>query len=207
MENESGLKEGLNMALEAQGTNSKKKWGYIMKDYNDLVGSPTAAIGSSTDANAIQESKLLFSKREPCAYFNNCTLCLIKPHAVKEGLTGEIVNAILEQGFRITAMEMMYMTEAQASDFFVVYKGVLPEYNDFVAEMSTGPCVAMEIREEGGKVTQNFREFCGPHDPDLARTLRPNTLRALFGTSKVKNAVHCTDLPEDALEEVFYFFQ
>ena len=54
-----------------------------------------------------------------------------------------------------------------------------------MAEMSTGPCVAMEIREEGGKVTGNFREFCGPHDPDLARSLRPNTLRALFGKDKV----------------------
>ena len=54
-----------------------------------------------------------------------------------------------------------------------------------MSEMSTGPCVAMEIREEGGKVTGNFREFCGPHDPDLARSLRPNTLRALFGKDKV----------------------
>ena len=45
------------MALEAQGTNSRKKWGWITKDYNDLVGSSTAAIGSadnSDDANIHQ---------------------------------------------------------------------------------------------------------------------------------------------------------
>ena len=33
-----------------------------------------------------------------------------------------------------------------------------------------------------------------------------HSLRALYGTSKVKNAVHCTDLPEDGALEVDYFF-
>ncbi|RLV99025.1 hypothetical protein DV515_00010233, partial [Chloebia gouldiae] len=36
----------------------------------------------------------------------------------------------------------------------------------------------------------------------LARHLRPGTLRAVFGTDKIQNAVHCTDLPEDGLLEV-----
>jgi nucleoside diphosphate kinase len=38
---------------------------------------------------------------------------------------------------------------------------------------------------------------------ELARKLRPNTLRAKYGKTKVQNAVHCTDLPEDGLLEVF----
>jgi hypothetical protein len=37
---------------------------------------------------------------------------------------------------------------------------------------------------------------------ELARKLRPSTLRAKFGKTKVQNAVHCTDLPEDGLLEV-----
>ncbi len=61
----SGLKEGLNMALEAQGENSRKKWGWIMKDYNDLVGSSNAAIGSSSDANAVQVNLPPFSPPSP----------------------------------------------------------------------------------------------------------------------------------------------
>ncbi|KAA3679065.1 uncharacterized protein DEA37_0004354, partial [Paragonimus westermani] len=32
---------------------------------------------------------------------------------------------------------------------------------------------------------------------EIARFLRPETLRAKFGVSKVRNAVHCTDLPDD----------
>ena len=41
----------------------------------------------------------------------------------------------------------------------------------------------------------------------MARTLRPQTLRALFGLDKVKNGIHCTDLPEDSVLEVEYFFR
>ena len=40
---------------------------------------------------------------------------------------------------------------------------------------------------------------------EIARHLRPRTLRALYGKDKIMNAVHCTDLPEDGLLEVILF--
>jgi nucleoside-diphosphate kinase len=60
------------------------------------------------------------------------------------------------------------------------------------------------VRQEN--VVESFRTLCGPHDPDLAKIVRKNTLRSVFGTDKVRNAVHCTDLPEDGIIEVEYFF-
>ncbi len=51
-----------------------------------------------------------------------------------------------------------------------------------------------------------LRELCGPNDPQMAQSMKPKSLRAIFGKDKVRNAVHCTDLPEDALIEVEYFF-
>ena len=51
-----------------------------------------------------------------------------------------------------------------------------------------------------------LRELCGAHDPEIASHLHTSSLRALYGVSKVKNAVHCSDLPEDAPLEVDYFF-
>jgi len=44
-------------------------------------------------------------------------------------------------------------------------------------------------------------------DPEIAKNFRPNTLRGRFGCDRVKNAVHCTDLPEDGVIESSYFFQ
>jgi nucleoside-diphosphate kinase len=60
------------------------------------------------------------------------------------------------------------------------------------------------VRQEN--VVESFRTLCGPHDPDLAKIVRKNTIRSVFGTDKVRNAVHCTDLPEDGIIEVEYFF-
>jgi len=63
----------------------------------------------------------------------------------------------------------------------------------------------MEIRQEN--VVETFRSLSGPMDPEIAKSLRPNTLRARFGVDRVRNAVHCTDLPEDGVLESQYFFQ
>ena len=60
------------------------------------------------------------------------------------------------------------------------------------------------MRQEN--VVPSLRELCGPHDPELARTVRPKSLRAVFGQDKAKNGVHCTDLVEDGILEVEYFF-
>ncbi|KAM9503469.1 nucleoside diphosphate kinase homolog 7-like [Salvelinus alpinus] len=100
---------------------------------------------------------------------------------------------------------MFNMDRANAEEFLEVYKGVVTEYPNMVAELCSGPCMALEIRGTGSPKT--FREFCGPADPEIARHLRPASLRALYGKTKVQNAIHCTDLPEDGVLEVQYFFK
>lgn len=78
-----------------------------------------------------------------------------------------------------------------------------------VGELQSGPCIAMEIthKDENCDIHTDFRKLCGPMDPDIARQIRPNTLRAKYGNTKVQNAVHCSDLPEDGPLEVEYFFK
>lgn len=41
---------------------------------------------------------------------------------------------------------------------------------------------------------------------EIAKKIRPNTIRAQFGKTKVENAVHVTDLPDDASLEVSFGF-
>ncbi len=136
---------------------------------------------------------------------NNCTCCIIKPHAVQQRLVGKIIDTILSEGFEISALEMFYLEKPTAEEFFEIYKGVFPEYGAMIDHLSTGgPIVAMEIRQEDAVNT--FRKFCGPHDPDQARALNPGSLRAQFGIDRVRNAIHCTDLVEDGVLECEYFF-
>ena len=136
--------------------------------------------------------------------FNNCSCCIIKPHAVASGDAGKIIDIILEEGFEISAMEMFTLDKPTAEEFFEIYKGVLPEFVAIIEHMITGPCIVMEIRQENA--VRSFRELAGPMDPEIAKNLRPRTIRAKFGISRVQNAIHCTDLTEDGTLESEYFF-
>lgn len=95
---------------------------------------------------------------------------------------------------------MFYMNRPSIEEFYDVYKGVLPEYVPLIEHFISGPCIVLEIRQENAVLA--FRELVGPHDPEIAKYLRPNTIRAKFGQDRVRNAVHCTDLPEDGVIEV-----
>jgi nucleoside-diphosphate kinase len=63
------------------------------------------------------------------ALLTNCSLCLIKPHAVASGLTGKIIDRILEEGFEISAIQTFFLDRSTCEDFFELYKGILPEYS------------------------------------------------------------------------------
>lgn len=65
--------------------------------------------------------------------------------------------------------------------------------------------MAIEVRAQNAVLT--FRETAGPWDVELAKELRPDTIRGLFGEDKVRSAVHCTDLPTDGELECEYCFR
>jgi nucleoside-diphosphate kinase len=163
-----------------------------------------AVHGSSSSPKAEEEIEFFFGRNWPTtALFNNCSLCIVRPHAFVSS-AGEIVNRILAEGFEISAMQLWCLDKASAEEFLEVYKGVLPEYHDMVSQLCAGPCLVMEVRQEDA--VNSFRKLVGPHDPEVAKHLRSTTLRAQYGLDRVRNAVHCTDLPEDGLLEVEYFF-
>lgn len=182
---------------------------------SEAPSSIRALFGADTIRNAVHgsenfqqkkaESDLFFSSEMGTpAMFTNCTCCVIKPHALQSGQAGQIIDAILEEGFEISAMQLFNMDRPTAEEFFEIYKGVLPEFSAIIDNMTNGPCIVLEVRQEN--VVKAFRDFCGPMDPEIAKNLRPNTLRARFGIDRCRNAVHCTDLPEDGSLETEYWF-
>lgn len=146
---------------------------------------------------------------------NNCTCCVIRPHIVKERKVGAVVSDITSRGFTISAMKMVRLDKTASAEFLSVYKGVLPDYVGLVDEMSSGPCLVLEIKKGSGSssidkeddIVEEFRKACGPWDHSVACELHPESIRAKFGTSSVLNAVHCTDLPKDGPIECGFFFK
>eukprot|EP00803_Ostreobium_quekettii_P001962 evm.model.scf_1540.1 EVM.evm.TU.scf_1540.1 scf_1540:9235-12428(-) len=174
-------------------------------------GTMNACHGSDSPAAAAEELNFFFgsgSTVRRCGTNQGTTLAIVKPHAVRDGATGLIVDLIQEK-FSINAMEMLSLDQANAAEFYEVYRGVVnpAEYNGMVDELISGLFIVMEVADRDSlEAVEPFREFCGPADPEIARVLRPKSLRARFGVNKVQNAVHCTDLPEDGELEVSYFF-
>merc|ERR1712241_1412697 len=105
---------------------------------------------------------------------------------------GKIISSIQNDGFEISAAQTFHLSRPEAEELLEGYKGVLPYYSDLVEVMTSGPCLAMELRCEKD-VVERFRTLCGPYDVDMAKHLRPNSLRARFGIDNPKNAVHSTD--------------
>ncbi|RXM98875.1 Nucleoside diphosphate kinase 7 [Acipenser ruthenus] len=141
-------------------------------------GTKNAGHGSDSLASAARELEFFFPStgRGPSntAKYSDCTCCLIKPHAITEELTGKILNAISDAGFEISALQMFILDRANAEEFYEIYKGVVAEYTGMVAELCSGPCMALEIH--GSEAPKTFREFCGPADPRLEERQVPHLL-------------------------------
>ena len=178
-----------------------------LKQINDMMSSLNYGIAcASTAEEVINFDKFFFSRRPTTAVYSNCTCCVIKPHAIKDRNSGAILGAILSLGFEVSAMELFHMERPAAAEFLEVYDSVVKECYHMVDELCSGPMVAMEIRA-GSDVVNAFRNSVGPWDVDMAKELYPDSIRARFGETMVQNAIHCTDLPKDGINEVQYFFE
>eukprot|EP01084_Bolivina_argentea_P206268 352206_1 len=150
------------------------------------------------------------------------SLCLIKPHALSAAPS--LIVDILNEGFTIAAVTTKKMTLSEVRDFYQVYNGVVKEYSYMVEQLLSGSVIALQIKCAGFAASQEkentnknaintnqsfieFREFVGPKDPEIAKYIRPHTLRAKYGFDRVQNAIHCTDLEEDGNLESRFFFQ
>jgi nucleoside-diphosphate kinase len=128
------------------------------------------------------------------------TLSIVKPDAVAKGHVGEILARFEKAGLTLVAAKLLWLSEKQARQFYAVHKE-RPFYNSLVAFMSSGP-VLVSVLEGAGAIAKN-RELMGATDPAKANA---GTLRRDFGASIDHNAVHGSDAPQTAAEEVAFFF-
>lgn len=130
----------------------------------------------------------------------NTTLAIIKPDAVASGKAGAIIAHLEGAGFRVRALRMTRLNEAQAGAFYAVHRE-RPFYASLVAFMTSGPVVPMVLEAEGA--VRLLRDTIGATDPAEAAE---GTVRRLYAESKGRNAIHASDSDENAANEIAFFF-
>jgi nucleoside-diphosphate kinase len=97
-------------------------------------------------------------------------------------------------------MKRMHLTLAEARGFYTVHRE-RPFFDELTKFMSRSPIVVMALERDNA--IAKYREVIGATDPKKAAE---GTLRKLYGADVGENALHGSDAPETAQNEVAYFF-
>ena len=132
------------------------------------------------------------------------TLSIIKPDAVAGNLIGAIYQRFEDAGLKIVAAKMLHLDEQRASEFYAVHNEK-PFFRELVDFMISGP-IMVQVLEGEDAITRN-RELMGATFP---RNAESGTIRADFcdrDGDQGENAVHGSDGPETAQNEIRFFFR
>lgn len=161
------------------------------------------------------------------------TLVVIKPDGVQRNLVGEIIRRYESAGLRLTALQMLRVSEElirrhyTEQDDYLISLGKKSEaagdkITDYRAQglkivrglrtyMTSGPVVAMIM--EGPGAIQKVRDITGYTDPSKAAK---GTIRGDFGQDTileanrqgrpVQNLIHASGNPDEARTEIALWF-
>ena len=128
------------------------------------------------------------------------TLLIVKPDAVRRGLTGEVLSRVERKGLRIEDLRMMTVSRDLAERHYAEHREK-PFFGDLVDFITGGPVVVAKL--SGREAVSVLRTLMGATDPAKADA---GTLRKEFAQSIERNATHGSDAPETAAYEIGYFF-
>ena len=128
------------------------------------------------------------------------TLSIVKPDAVRKNTIGKILDRFETAGLKVIACKMLLLTRDQAEGFYAVHRE-RAFFRELVEYMISGP-VVIQVLEGEGAIHRN-RQVMGATNPQDAD---PGTIRADFAESVQANAVHGSDGPETARNEITFFF-
>jgi nucleoside-diphosphate kinase len=128
------------------------------------------------------------------------TLSIIKPDATRRNLTGAINQRFEKAGLRIVAQRRIRLSKELAERFYAVH-AQRPFFSSLTGFMSSGPVVVQVL--EGEDAVAKNRDIMGATDPSKAAA---GTIRKDFAESIEANSVHGSDSPENAAQEIAFFF-
>lgn len=128
------------------------------------------------------------------------TLSILKPDTVEKNKIGEVVALIEKAGLKVVAQKMLQLSLPQAQGFYAVHRE-RPFFGELCEFMTRGPVVVMVL--EGDDAIAKYRGVMGATNPKDAAD---GTIRKLYAKDVGENAVHGSDGPDTAKQEIGYFF-
>ena len=128
------------------------------------------------------------------------SLVLVKPDIMQAGASGAIIGRLEKLGLKMVALKMLHMHKALAERHYAVHRDK-PFFASLVNYITSAPIIAAVFEGEGA--VAKIRKAMGATDPAKAE---PGTIRADFGSSIERNAIHGSDSLETAEKEIKLFF-
>ena len=185
---------GLSVGLELVSDNAVERWRKLMGPKNVGVARKTAPHrlralygtnfiknalhGSHSPSRSLSEIEFVFgseTRYNTTATLKGCSCLFVKPHAMQAGNLGLIIGDIMDNGFKITAIEQITLSKTEANDFFKSYKDKSIEFVQMVNHVVSGPIVVMEVCKENA--VDELRKIVGPNDPEEAVRVNPRSIR------------------------------
>lgn len=144
------------------------------------------------------------------------TLILLKPDAVKRGISGEIITRFERAGLKIVGIKMIMPDEAQYFHHYETISKMVSRrgkeaFEVTLAMMQEGPVIAVVL--EGIKAVSLVRKMVGDTEPQKAApgTIRGDYAHMGFEHSNkekigVPNVIHASGTEEEAELEIAHWF-
>ncbi|XP_062577249.1 nucleoside diphosphate kinase 6-like [Saccostrea cucullata] len=132
------------------------------------------------------------------------TLAILKPDVTsRPHIVEDIHEIIKENGFFFVASKHLHLTRADAEEFYREHHGKF-FHSRLVNFMSSGHIWAHILARENA--IAHWRKLMGP--TKVFRTIHsdPHSIRGLFGLTDTRNVCHGSDSPDNALQEIKFFF-
>jgi Nucleoside diphosphate kinase len=128
------------------------------------------------------------------------TFTIVKPDSMQKRNAGRIIARLEAEGFAILGMKKLSLTRQQAEGFYAIHRE-RPFFADLVRYMTSGPVIVAALERDNA--VAHLRQVMGATDPKKADQ---GTIRAEFGESIERNAIHGSDSLENGKIEVAFFF-
>ncbi|MBN3299633.1 NDK5 kinase, partial [Amia calva] len=129
------------------------------------------------------------------------TLALIKPDVHHQA--DEIEDLILRAGFTVLQKRKLHLSPEQCMDFYADQYGK-PGFPSLIAFMSSDQITALDLARD--QAVAHLNSLIGPANSTEAKETHPESLRAIYGTSDLRNAVHGSESFSAAQREIRFMF-